>query len=98
MSYVVTLVFEGVGEAQYWAVNEQLGIGRDGGGGMPAGMLHHVAGPTASGGWLVVEQWESRAAQASFMESRLGAALGAAGVPAPTAIFDTDSVNEFSLA
>jgi hypothetical protein len=97
VSYVITLVFDGVGEAQYWAVNEQLGIGQDGSGDVPAGMLHHAAGPTAAGGWMVVEQWTSKEAQTSFMESRLGAALAAAGVPAPAAIFETTSVNEITV-
>jgi hypothetical protein len=96
VSYVIASVFEGVGEEQYWAVNERLGIDRDAGGELPAGMVHHAAGPTTGGGWLVVERWESRAAQQAFMQSRLGGALGAAGVPAPVSIFDTDAVNEIS--
>jgi len=50
----------------------------------PAGMLSHSAGATPNG-WTVVEVCESREAQEKFMQSRLGAALGQAGVRlAPT--------------
>ena len=32
MTYAIVLVFEGVSEADYWKVNDILGIGRDGAG------------------------------------------------------------------
>ena len=45
-----------------------------------------AAGPGAGGSWVVTEVWESQADQTAFMESRLGAALGAAGVTAVPSI------------
>jgi len=42
----------------------------------------------------VIEKWESKAAQEAFMGSRLGAAIAAAGVPAPVQIIETNTVNE----
>ncbi len=93
MSYAIALVFEGVSEADYWAVNAALGINRDGSGDWPAGIRSHVGGPTPNG-WLVCEIWESKAAHEAFMGSRLGAALGAVGVPAPVQVIETDTVND----
>ena len=92
MSYGIVLLFEGVGSDQYWAVNEHLGIKPDGSGDWPAGMLSHAGGPTATG-WAVSEIWNSKADQETFMASRLGAALGAVGVPAPSQIIESDLVN-----
>lgn len=93
MSFAIVIVFEGVTEADYWAVNDQLGIDRDGTGDWPDGIKSHAAGPTADG-WLVVEKWESKAAQEAFMSGRLGAALAAVGVSAPTHVFETNTVND----
>ncbi len=92
MSYGLVLVFDGVTEKDYWAVNDKLGINRDGSGDWPQGMLAHAGGPTPTG-WVVIEMWESKAAQEAFMGSRLGAALAATGVPAPSQVIDTDTVN-----
>lgn len=92
MAYAITLVFEGVSEQQYWAVNEKLDIDRNGEGDYPAGMLVHAAGPTPTG-WVVSEVWESRAAQETFMATRLGEALAANDVPPPVQVIDTDTVN-----
>jgi hypothetical protein len=96
MSYVIVLVFEGVSEADYWTVNDSLGIARDGSGDWPDGMKSHAAGPTPNG-WVVVEKWESKAAQEAFMTSRLGAALGAAGLPAPVQVIETNTVNDHHI-
>lgn len=93
MSYAVVIVFEGVSEADYWAVNDQLGINRDGTGNWPDGMRSHAGGPTADG-WVVIEKWESKAAQEAFMSGRLGAALAAVGLPAPSQVIETDTVND----
>ena len=92
MAYGLTLVFEGVSEKDYWAVNEKLGIGRDGKGDYPKGLVSHLGGPLPNG-WVVMEVWESKAAQEAFMASRLGAALGASGVGAPAQLIETDAVN-----
>ena len=92
MAYGLTLAFDNVTEDQYWAVNEKLGIGRDGKGDYPPGLVTHLGGPTTNG-WVVMEVWESKGAQEAFMGSRLGAALEAAGVPAPSQVIDTDPVN-----
>ncbi len=92
MAYAITLVFENVNEDQYWAVNERLGIGRDGKGDYPKGLTLHAGGPTPTG-WVVMEVWESKDAQEQFMASRLGAALGAAGVAAPAQVIETVPVN-----
>jgi hypothetical protein len=92
MPYGIVLAFDGVGADQYWAVNEQLGIKPDGTGDWPAGMLSHAGGPTATG-WVVAEVWNSKADQEAFMASRLGAALGAVGLPDPAQIIESDLVN-----
>ncbi len=93
MSYALVLVFEGVTEADYWAVNAKLGIHRDGSGDWPPGMQSHTGGPTPTG-WVVIERWESKQAHEAFMTSRLGAALAGAGVPAPVQVIETDSIND----
>jgi hypothetical protein len=83
MSEVLVLEFEGFGRTVYDAVNRELGLSDDWSSGeIPAGLIHHVAGASAAG-WVVVEVWESREAQAAFMEGRLGAALQAGGVNGP---------------
>ena len=91
--YGLTLVFEGVGEDQYWAVNDKLGLPRGNwkSGNAPKGLLHHVAGPTPTG-WVVMEVWSSKADQEAFMHGALGAALGAIGLPAPAQVIDTEAV------
>jgi hypothetical protein len=51
---------------------------------LPAGMISHVAGE--SGDKLVVEVWESQAAQGEFMKSQLGPAFAEANVPQPSRV------------
>ena len=92
MPYALTLVFEDVDEAQYWSVNDKLGINRDGSGDWPDGLMVHSGGPTPTG-WVVSEVWASQGAQLAFMADRLGAALAASGVPAPVQVIDTETVN-----
>ena len=83
MAEALILEFAGLTEADYRAVNSNLGIDMNTGqGDWPSGMLSHAGGPGSGDTWVVTEVWESRADQAAFMESRLGAALGAAGVTA----------------
>ena len=52
---------------------------------LPAGMISHVAGQSGDK-LLVVEVWESQAAQGEFMASRLGPALGQAHAPEPSRV------------
>ncbi len=96
MSYGIAIVFESVNEDQYWAVNDKLGIKRDGSGDWPDGIVTHVGGPTATGGWVVMETWESKGHQERFMAGRLGAALAAVGVPDPVQVIDSELVNSQS--
>lgn len=96
MAYGVVLRFDGVGEEQYWAVNKALGI-EDASSAWPDDLLHHAAGPVGTG-WLVTEVWTSKAAQEEFMRSRLGAALAAGGVPAPSEVLETELVNQYAPA
>ena len=97
MAYGIVLRFEGVGEDDYWAVNSAVGIGKDGSGEYPDGMKSHVGGPTPDG-WVVMEIWESKAAQEAFMAGALGAALGSVGVPAPVQIIETETVNQYTAS
>ena len=94
MSYGLVLVFEGVSEKDYWAVNENLGIARGSDEGYPEGMIAHAGGPTDGGGWVVIEMWTSKAAQEAFMAARLGAALAAAGLNPPSQMIETNTVND----
>jgi hypothetical protein len=87
MAEALILEFAGLTDADYRAVNAHLGIDMDTGkGDWPAGMLSHAAGPGEGDSWVVAEVWSSRNDQEAFMSSRLGAALGAAGVTAVPAV------------
>ena len=81
-----------VGEKEYDAVNAKIGFDpRTGGGDWPAGLQSHLAGKSDQG-LVVTEVWESKAHQEAFMASRLGAALGAVGVPEPVRVTELDVV------
>lgn len=85
MAEAVVLEFEGIGRETYEAVNARLGIdAATGEGDWPSGLTFH-AGVETDDGLIVFEVWESRAAQAAFMESRLGQALQEGGVTGPPA-------------
>jgi hypothetical protein len=74
-----------VGEKEYDAVNSKLRFDpRTGKGDWPAGLLSHSAGKSDQG-LIVTEIWESKQAQAAFMESQWGAAL--ADLPEPTVLW-----------
>ncbi len=69
--------------ALYSQVNGILGLDpHTGAGNWPKGLLTHVGGG-GDGTVVVVEVWESRAEQESWMASKLGPALGQAGVAQP---------------
>ena len=91
MAELLILQFDGVTEAQYRNVSKELGIDPDTmKGDWPAGLITHIAGMSEDGHGCVVETWTSREAQAAFMESRLGAAMGRGGVTAtPTVTWAT---------
>jgi hypothetical protein len=94
MAYGVALVFgPGVTEDDYWAVNDKLGMDRQGNGDWPEGILFHTGGPTADGGWVVMELWDKKESQTAWMTGRLGAALGAVGVPAPSQVIESNTVH-----
>jgi hypothetical protein len=81
MAEALILEFTGIGEAEYAAVNKQLGIDMETGrGDWPPAMLSHAAGPAEDGTFIVSEIWASRADQEAFLASRLGPALAAGGV------------------
>jgi hypothetical protein len=93
MAYGIVLEFEGVDAAQYDAVNQKLGIDlAKGSGDWPAGLKSHAGGTTSATGFCVFEVWDSKAQQEAFMGGRLGAALGAVGVPAPVRVTDVEIV------
>ncbi len=84
MAETLILEFTGVGEAEYQAVNSELGLdAQTGKGDWPEGMLAHAAGTADDGAFIVTEVWASRADQAAFMRDRLGGALAAGGITAP---------------
>jgi hypothetical protein len=83
MSDMLILEFAEGTSDQYAAVNKILGVdATTGTGDYPAPLESHSASH-GDDGLIVVEIWESQAAQAQFMD-RLGPALAEAGVPAPT--------------
>lgn len=61
----------------YDKVRQSLGLDR------PAGGIMHIAGPNLTGGWCVVEVWESQAEAIRFLTERLAPALKAAGASGP---------------
>jgi len=67
----------------YPKVNQVLGLDpATGSGDWPKGLLSHVGGG-GDGTVVVVEAWESRADQESWMTAKLGPVLGQVGVPQP---------------
>lgn len=87
MAEVVVIEFTAPGAVEiYRRVNDLLGVDpATGSGDWPAGLLSHVAGE-AGDKLVVVEVWESKAAQEEFMATRLGQAFGQANVPQPTRV------------
>jgi hypothetical protein len=49
----------------------------------PAGGIFHAAGPSPSGGWRVIEVWDSEEDAQKFFKERLGPALAEVGLDAP---------------
>jgi hypothetical protein len=67
---------EGTQEA-YERVRAELGLQR------PPGGIFHIAGPCPSGGWRVIEVWESEEEAERFLEERFLPALRALGLEDP---------------
>jgi len=88
MSEALILEFRDASPELYDAVNTILGLDpATGAGAWPDGMTSHVGAEHADGnGLTILEVWESRDAQDAFMSSRLGPALGQAGVPEPVRV------------
>jgi hypothetical protein len=85
MAEALILEFDGLTKGDYDAVNATLGLdSMTGEGDSPAGLISHT-GAAKPGGWVVFEIWDSKESQESFMNGRLGAALGQAGVEGPPA-------------
>ena len=70
MSYLITHFYEGGTREQYEAT--LAAVHPDGG--LPAGQLHHLAGPT-EGGYLVVALWDSKESSDTFVQETLIPAL-----------------------
>jgi hypothetical protein len=81
MADALILEFDGIGKAEYHAVSGKLGLddGHWTQTAAPEGLVAHIAGEKP-GGLVVIEVWESRAAQEKFMNERLGKALQEGGV------------------
>jgi hypothetical protein len=86
VAQTLILEFDGMGSADYAAVNERLGLEVGGGAGdWPAGLVFHAAATKPGGGLVVYEIWESQEHQDRFMRERLGRALQESGVAGPPA-------------
>ena len=69
-------------QEQYDAARDRLGVTAEN---MPEGGVLHVAGPSPTGGWRVVEVWESEDAARKFDEETLLPLLQSVGVERPEA-------------
>jgi hypothetical protein len=87
MAELLVLEFSHPNAAElYRSVNQELGLGGPGdSSGWPGAMGCHVAGNSGDN-LIVVEVWDSKAAQEEFMEKLLGPALQKAQAPAPTRV------------
>jgi hypothetical protein len=73
----ICLIFEGpITQAQYEQARNEVAPDNK----RAAGMLYHVAGPNESGGWRVIEVWESQEAADRFLNEKLGQALQKANI------------------
>ena len=80
MTYLMTHFWPNGTEAQYRATVAKIHPAD----GLPAGQVHHVAGPT-DGGFLIAVLWDSKANADAFMSGTLMPAMpiegGFAGAP-----------------
>ena len=82
MAMCFVMEFTGIGEDEYEAVLQKLGMVHGTIVETAEGGIAHVAGPV-EGGWVVVDVWESQAHFDRFLADHLGAAMAASGVPEP---------------
>ncbi|MFJ3585966.1 hypothetical protein ACIPPS_27585 [Streptomyces sp. NPDC090127] len=68
MSVIVTVEIPGGTQEQYEQVHAQLDAAPWW---PPEGFIAHAAGPDGSGGWRVVDFWESREAFVAFSEKAM---------------------------
>jgi hypothetical protein len=61
----------------YERIRAQIGLDR------PAGGIFHIAGPSPTGGWRVLEVWDSEEEAISFLQDRFMPALRELGVDGP---------------
>ena len=92
MAYGVVLLFEGLGEDEYWAVNAGMGIDEEGSTGWPDALISHTAALTDTG-LALSEIWGSKGDQERFPAERLGPALEAAKVAPPSQVIELDVFN-----
>jgi hypothetical protein len=64
-------------QEQYDAVRGKLDVSEDN---PPEGAILHVAGASPTGGWRVIEVWETREAQQKFTEEKLAPLFKEVGV------------------
>jgi hypothetical protein len=62
----------------YEQIRAHLGLDK------PAGGIFHVAGPSPTGGWRVIEVWESEEEANRFFQERFVPALRALGLSGPS--------------
>jgi hypothetical protein len=74
MAIGLRIKFDGGTQEQYDALHRQMDVD----GNPPTGLIFHSAGPIEEG-WGIIDFWESRDAFDSFLESRIGPAIGQLG-------------------
>ena len=86
MAIGFVMQFPGIGIDGYNEVMRNLELESPGVQGVendwPDGIISHFAGATGTG-WCVVDVWQSQERFDAFMQSRLGPAMGKAGLPEP---------------
>jgi quinol monooxygenase YgiN len=86
----ICIVFEGpkVTKEQYQQVLNEVSPGNQ----MPQGMLYHVAGTPETGGFRVVEVWDSQEDADRFFQEKLGAALQRASINVQPQVFPVHNI------
>ena len=78
------LQFDNLSTEKYDAVAKELGYKLHSNGNYPLGILSHVSGKTPTGGFIVVDVWDSEQEFGAFLQSRLKPAFAkVGGIPEP---------------